>query len=108
MPIDLNDKKLDIQKAAKEALKDDKLIAELFANLSVKNETLRYNSYKILFQITSQTPEVLYSKWDDLIKFLDSDNTYHKCSAVWLLANLTQADKENKFGISSMFRIFWS
>ena len=31
------------------------------------------------------------------VKFLDSDNTYHKLSAVLLLANLTRVDKDNKF-----------
>jgi hypothetical protein len=56
MSIDLNDKKLDIETAAKEAIKSDKLLTELFANLSIKNETQRYNSYKILFQITLQKP----------------------------------------------------
>ena len=97
MLIDLNVKKLDIEAAAKIAIKDKKLREELVENLWSKNETLRYNSHKILFAITEQKPEILYSKFDELVKFLDSDNTYHKCSAVWLLANLTQVDKDDKF-----------
>ena len=97
MSIDLNDKKLNIEIAARSAMKDEKLRTDLLVILWSKNETLRYNSHKILFFITEQKPEILYSKWDDLVKFLDSDNTYHKCSAVWLLANLTRADKDNKF-----------
>ena len=97
MSIDLNDKILDIEAAAKVALKDKKLREELLENLWSKNETLRYNSSKILFAVTEQKPELLYSKFDDLVKFLDSDNTYHKLSAVLLLGNLTKADKDNKF-----------
>ncbi|MBN2591267.1 MAG: hypothetical protein JXA96_15490 [Sedimentisphaerales bacterium] len=97
MPIDLNDKKLDIEAAAKVALKDKKLREGLLENLWSKNETLRYNSSKILFAVTEQKPELLYSKFDDLVKFLDSDNTYHKLSAVLLLGNLTKEDKDNKF-----------
>ena len=97
MSIDLNDKKLNIEIAARSAMKDEKLRTDLLVILWSKNETLRYNSHKILFFITEQKPEILYSKWDDFVKFLDSDNTYHKCSAVWLLANLTRADKDNKF-----------
>jgi predicted AlkP superfamily phosphohydrolase/phosphomutase len=97
MSLDLNNKKVDIKAAAKQALKDKDFQAELLENLWSKNETLRYNSHKVLFQITKEKPQALYSKWDYFVKFLDSDNTYHKCSAVWLIANLTLADKENKF-----------
>ena len=97
MSIDLNDKKLDIETATKVALKDKNIREELLNNLWSKNETLRYNSSKILFTVTEQKPELLYSKFDDLVKFLDSDNTYHKLSAVLLLGNLTKADKDNKF-----------
>jgi hypothetical protein len=97
MAIDLNNKKLDIETAVKEVMTDKKLCDELIDNLLSKNETIRYNSSKILFSITEQKPEVLYSKWDELVRFLDSDNTYHKLSAVLLLANLTKADKDNKF-----------
>jgi predicted AlkP superfamily phosphohydrolase/phosphomutase len=97
MAIDLNNKKLDVEAAAKEAMTDKKLCAELIDNLLSKNETIRYNSSKILFSLTQQKPELLYYKWDDLVKHLDSDNTYHKLSAVMLLGNLTRADKDNKF-----------
>ena len=97
MSIDLNDKKLDIEAATKVALKDKNIREELLNNLWSKNETLRYNSSKILFSVTELKPELLYSKFDDLVKFLDSDNTYHKLSAVLLLGNLTKADKDNKF-----------
>ena len=75
-------------------------------NLKSKNETVRYNSSKILFSLTQQKPELLYDKWDDLVKFLDSDNTYHKLSAVLLLGNLTKADKENKF--EKLFNKYYS
>ena len=97
MSLDLNDKKLDVEAAAKIAIKEKKLRSDLVDNLWSKNETVRYNSSKILFSLTQQKPELLYDKWDDLVKFLDSDNTYHKLSAVLLLGNLTKADKNNKF-----------
>jgi hypothetical protein len=95
--IDLNKKEIDIKAVAKKALKDDKLLAELLENLRSKNENIRYNSHKILYLITEEHPQKLYPKWDYLVKFLDSDNTYHKLSAVHLLANLTRVDKKNKF-----------
>ena len=97
MSVNLNNKNVDIKAAAKQALKDKDFLDELLGNLWSKNETLRYNSHKILFHITEEKPQALYSEWDYFVKFLDSDNTYHKLSAVWLLANLTFADKKNKF-----------
>jgi len=95
--VDLNNKKIDIKVVAKKALKNRKLLSELLDNLWSKNETIRYNSHKVLFFLTEEHPQTLYSSWDYLVKFLDSDNTYHKLSAVLLLANLTRIDKDNKF-----------
>jgi len=97
MPANLNNKSINIKAVARKALKDDKLLAELLDNLWSKNETIRYNSHKVLFLITEEHPQTLYSNWDYFVKFLDSDNTYHKLSAVLLLANLTRVDKNNKF-----------
>ena len=97
MPANLNNKTINIKAVAKKALKDDKLLSELLDDLRSKNETIRYNSHKVLFLITEEQPQALYSNWDYFVKFLDSDNTYHKLSAILLLANLTKADKNNKF-----------
>ena len=97
MSVDLNAKNINIKAVAKKALKDDKLMAALLDSLWSKNETIRYNSHRILFLITDEQPQALYSNWDYFVKFLDSDNTYHKLSAVLLLANLTQVDKDNNF-----------
>ena len=97
MPVNLNNKNIDIKAVAKKALKGDKLLAELLENLWSKNENIRYNSHKVLFFITEQHPQRLYPHWDKLVEFLDSDNTYHKLSAVHLLANLTRIDSKNKF-----------
>ncbi len=97
MPSNLNDKNANIKAVAKKALKDDKLLGDLLDNLWSKNETIRYNSHKVLLLITEEQPEALYTHWDYFVRFLDSDNTYHKLSAVLLLANLTRVDVNNKF-----------
>lgn len=97
MTVELNKKNIDIKAVAKKALKDDKLLADLLENLWSKNENIRYNSHKVLYLITEENPQKLYPQWDYLVKFLDSDNTYHKLSAVHLLANPTKVDKGNKF-----------
>jgi hypothetical protein len=95
--VNLDKKNIDIKAIAKRALKDDRLLAELLDNLWSKKETIRYNSHKVLSQITEEQPKLLYGHWDYFVQFLDSDNTYHKLSAVILLANITKVDKKNKF-----------
>ena len=97
MSVNLDKKNIDIKAVAKKALKDDKLLAELLDNLWSKKETIRYNSHKVLSQISEEQPQTLYSYWDHFVKFLGSDNTYHKLSAIILLANITKVDRENKF-----------
>jgi len=97
MSIDLNNKNINIKAVAKKAVKNDELMATLLDSLWSKNETIRYNCHKVLFLLTQEQPRTLYSKWDYFEEFLESDNTYHKLSAVLLLANLTQIDKDNKF-----------
>jgi hypothetical protein len=97
MSIDLNNKNVNIKAVANKALKNDKLLATLLDSLWSKNETIRYNCHKVLFLLTQEQPQTLYPNWDYFVEFLDSDNTYHKLSAVLLLANLTQIDKDNKF-----------
>ena len=97
MSIGLNNKKVDIECFAKKGIMNEQLRSELLGNLASKNETVRYNSHKVLLLMSGQQPEMLYSSWDYLADFLDSHNTYHKLSAVQLLANLTKADKDNKF-----------
>ena len=106
MSPNLNDKNIDIEAVANKAQEDDKLLAKLLDNLRTKNETIRYNSHKVLFSISEQRPKVLYPKWDFFTDLLDSDNTYHKLSAVQLLANLTKADKDNKF--EKLFNKYYS
>jgi hypothetical protein len=97
MPVNLNDKNADIPVIAEKALKDRKLLAELLDGLKVKTETYRYNCHKALVVISENHGQVLYPYWDMFAVSLDSVNSYHKTTAVHLLADLTAVDKENKF-----------
>lgn len=94
---DLNNKNLNIESTAQKALKDENVQSELLENLKSKNETIRYNSAKTLWLISEKHPEVLYPQWDYLVELLSSENTYHKCSAISIVASLTNADTKNKF-----------
>jgi hypothetical protein len=102
MPANLNNKNINIKAVANKALKDDKLLAELLDNLWSKNETIRYNSHKVLCLISQEHPRILYPQWDYFAQFL---NTYHKLSAIHILANLIKADTKGKF--EKMFDRFY-
>jgi len=97
MSLDLRKKEADVKSIAKNALKDDDLLSALVENLKSQEETVRYNSYKVLLQITEKKPEVLYSSWDFLEDMLDAKNTYWRSSSARLLGNLTAVDSKNKF-----------
>jgi hypothetical protein len=105
MSVNLDKKNIDIKTIAKKAVKDDKFLEELLGNLWSKKETIRYNSHKVLLEISEEQPNILYGHWDYLVKFLDSDNTYHKLSAIILLASLTKADSQNK--LEKIFNKFY-
>jgi hypothetical protein len=94
---DLNDKNMNVETMAKEALKDEKMLSELLNNLKTKNETVRYNSSKVLNLISTKNPEVLYPKWDYFVELLSADHTYWKLSVIPLLANLVRIDTQKKF-----------
>ena len=97
MSFNLNDKEADVEKIAGKAITDEGLRAELLQGLESKDETYRYNCYKVLYIICDEHGELVFPNWDYLAGHLDSKNTYHKLAALNLIANLTKADGGNKF-----------
>lgn len=94
---ELERKGVNIVNIAFKALEDTELLSELLNGLQSKKDTFRSNCFKVLHYISEKNPNILYSKWDLFVRLLESDNAYHKLIAVRILANLTYADKENKF-----------
>lgn len=94
---ELKDKNADIESITKKSLADKKLLPELLNGLKSKEETFRYNCYKVLMLISKTNGEVLYPSWDYFVELLHSDNSYHKMSAVHLLTNLVKVDTEDWF-----------
>ena len=99
MKPDLTQKDADIGGIAKAALGDKQFLSELIQNLKTKEETVRFNSSKALNLISETNPEVLYPEWDYFFDLLEGDNTYWKCSAIPLIANLARVDKKKKFEV---------
>lgn len=97
MLSELKDKNADIESVGTKALSDKKLLSELLDGLKSRDETYRYNCYKILMLISKTNGEVLYPSWNYFIELLYSENSYHKMSAVHLLTNLINVDKDDRF-----------
>ena len=88
---------VDIANTALKAVEDAELLSELLNGLRSKKDTLRSNCFQVLHYISEKNPYILYSKWAFFVSLLQSDNAYHQLIAVRILANLTHADRENKF-----------
>jgi hypothetical protein len=93
----LDKKDADIKKLAEKALNDKVLLHELLKGAVSKDNTTRSNSFNVLQVISAEKPEILYPQWDYFHKMLISKNNYHKYIAIYILADLTKVDKENKF-----------
>jgi len=94
---EMNDKDADIETVVEKALAAPELLSEIWNGLTSKEETLRYNCHKVLISISEKNGKLLYPKWDYLVEFLSSINSYRKMSAIQLIASLTGIDDENRF-----------
>lgn len=94
----LSRKDVNIEGIAEKALKNEKIILELLEGILSEKDTTRYNSYKVLLQISEMTPESIYPEWAYFESLMKSSNAYHRSIAVQILANLSRVDVENKFG----------
>ncbi len=90
-------KGLGIKEMAERAVRDGDLLALILKNTRSKNDTLRYNCYQILLELSASTPDALYPHWDALAEMLGSTNNFFKYQAVYLIANLLSADAEGRF-----------
>ncbi len=94
---ELDKKNPDLNKLAANALSNNELFQELIQGILSKDNKIRQNSFKVLQIISKENPEFLYPEWDYFAKMLKSKNSYHQYIAIYLIANLTAIDKENKF-----------
>lgn len=93
----LEDKKLDVKNLAQDAISDENLFKELLSGVKSKDNTVRSNSFQALLIVSKDKPEFLYPEWDYFHDLLLNTNNYHKYIAIYILANLTQADDKDKF-----------
>jgi hypothetical protein len=79
------------------ALQDENLLQEAFNGVLSKNDVVRQNSFQTLNFLSENNPESVYDKWDFFVNLIRRGNSFHKYIAIWIIANLTKADHENKF-----------
>jgi len=94
----LNDKSgKNLDKVVQSALAETKVLNEMVEGVVCKNETYRYNCYKVISKIAQNQPAVLYPYWDYFVGLFGHDNSYHRMAAVNIIADLVKADNEGKF-----------
>jgi hypothetical protein len=94
---ELENKKTDICKLAQKALSDNILVDELLEGVLSKKDVVRSNSFRVLLSITEIDAEKLYLNWNLFAGMLESENTYHKYIAAYLIVNLLPADRAKRF-----------
>jgi hypothetical protein len=72
-------------------------IEELLKGIESDNAKERDQYFFSLLDISKQTPEKLYSAWDNLIKILRKKGASNKYIAIHLIVNLVRVDTKNKF-----------
>lgn len=82
---------------AQMALEDEKVLQEAFEGVLSKNDVVRQNSFQTLNFLSEKHPSSVYSRWDFFADLIRKGNSFHKYMAIWIIANLTKADPENKF-----------
>jgi hypothetical protein len=97
MISELERKEIDQNIHAKNIIKNKDILPKYLDGLISKNETYRYNCFKVLYAVSEEKPDILYPYWNFFINHLDSTNSYHKMSAVLIIANLTAIDSKKKF-----------
>ncbi len=95
--LELNKKKADIEGAVAQIVKNPKLLAEVLDGVASEEVPLKFQCQKVLREISSGHPALLYPHWDFLVTLLDSANTFIKANAVNVLGTLTSVDQDHKF-----------
>lgn len=105
--LDLSAKNIDPASIAERALEDDKALETLLTGISPdrKKITIRENSFKALMLLCEKHPDRLFPHWDYLIGLLQSNNSYSKYAALYIIAAIVPADKQGLF--DKVFDIYY-
>ena len=74
-------------------------IDALLEGLGSKTPRVRYGAAKVLRVASERAPDLLYARWDSLVRLLENDNAFLRWGATQILGNLAVVDHENKFDL---------
>ena len=72
-------------------------IDPLFEGLASRTPRLRYGAAKALKMVSEQSPDLLYPRWDSLLRLLENDNAFLRWGSTQILGNLAVVDREDRF-----------
>lgn len=87
----------DKEKIAEQIIGEPTLLKTVIEGLSTRPASIRFGCSKVLRIISQKQPEVLYPHFDFFVKRLNNDNTFLRCDAILILANLASVDSAHKF-----------
>jgi hypothetical protein len=95
---EISDKNFNKEEFVERVINDSKIRDEIVHLMLTHPKIMVYHhSYNVISQASQMRPELFYPYWEDFAGLLDHPNSYHRDFALIILANLTPADKENKF-----------
>jgi hypothetical protein len=71
-------------------------IEGLFEALGSKTPRVKYGSAKVLRTVSEQAPDLLYPRWDSLVRLLENDNAFLRWGSTQILGNLAVVDREDR------------
>ena len=93
----IGQKEIDKGQIAEGIIGEPGLLADVLEGMSAPKASVKFGCSKVLRIISQKKPEVLYPSFDFFVNLLNSDNTFLKCDAILILANLAAVDSANKF-----------
>ena len=97
MDYNLDETGIDTKKLALESLNNTELFRELVNGIRSTHKTVRNNSFNTLMMVAENNGDLLYPEWDYIHEMLIGNNSNEQYVAIYLLAELTAYDSQNKF-----------
>ncbi len=92
------DKNVNISAYVEKVIHNEKIRVQVIDNLlNNKDIMVYYHCYYIVSRASEEKPSLFYKYWDDFVKLLDHNNSYHRDIGLTLIANLTQVDNNDYF-----------
>ncbi|MBN2015294.1 hypothetical protein JW766_00485 [Candidatus Dojkabacteria bacterium] len=73
------------------------LLSEVMEGVTFNKARVKFGCAKILRIISDKNPKLLYPHWNFFVDLLDSENKILKWNAIYIIANLSSVDNDNRF-----------